>query len=77
MHQVVWAEVANGTLEVSLLAKKKKKDNMVLVHITGHVTDDEAEAVADFVKLLMEAAYRGAWMVYYSVNIRFTPDGRR
>ena len=60
-----------------MLAKKKKKDHMVLVRITGHVTDDEAEAATDFAKLLMEAAYRGAWMIYYTADIRFTPDGRR
>lgn len=60
LHQVVWAEVADSTLEVSLLAKKKKKDSLVLVHIKGHVTEDETAAVADFVKVLMEAAYGGA-----------------
>lgn len=46
-------------MEVSLLAKKKKKDSLVLVHITGHVSESEAQSVAEFTKALMDAAYLG------------------
>lgn len=60
LHQVVWAELAGGTLEVSLLARHKKKDALALLHIAGDVADGEAQAVADFVSVLMDASYKGA-----------------
>ena len=47
-------------MEVSLLARKKKKDNLVLVHITGPVAESEAQRVAEFTDALMNVAYRGA-----------------
>ena len=61
LRYVVWAEVADGNLEVSLIARKKKKSNLVLVHITGPVAPTEMEAVSEFTNTLMAAAYRGRY----------------
>jgi len=62
IRNVVWAEISEDLLEVSLLAKRKrnlKKGSLALVRITGKVTDDQREPAAKFTEVLMSAAYQG------------------
>ncbi|OCH94969.1 hypothetical protein OBBRIDRAFT_788712 [Obba rivulosa] len=60
VRQVLYAEVTpDNALEMSLLARKKKKGPLSLVHISGHVQETEQAAAASFVTELMQAAYDG------------------
>lgn len=60
LRHVVWAEVAEGKLEVSVLAKKKgKKGSLALVHIAGSVPEAERENASAFMQAVMDAAYKG------------------
>ncbi len=60
LRYVLWAEVADGFMEVSLLAKRgENKGYFVIVHITGQIRDQEHATVLDFTEALMSAAYQG------------------
>ena len=60
LRHVLWAETADGALEISVVAKKSRKKNaaLALVHISGKVAGKEEEAKA-FADAVLEAAYRG------------------
>lgn len=59
VRHVLWAELSGETMQVSFLAKRKKKSQLSLVHITGKVQHDEIELASTFTTTLMGAAYAG------------------
>lgn len=60
LRHVVWAELANDVLEVSVLAKKKRKGaQLSLVRVTGAIAEAEKEAVNAFAVAVMEASHAG------------------
>ncbi|RPD80150.1 hypothetical protein L226DRAFT_590646 [Lentinus tigrinus ALCF2SS1-7] len=59
LRNVLWAELKGDAFEVSLLAKKKPKLPLSLLHVTGTVGDADKESAASFTEALMSAAYAG------------------
>ena len=59
-RNVVWSELVDGTLEVSVLAKKRKKEPFSLVRFTSHVEESQQDEVFEFVGALQRASYKGA-----------------
>lgn len=59
-RNVVWSELVDGTLEVSVLAKKRKKGPFSLVRFTTHVEESQRDEVSEFVGALQKASYKGA-----------------
>ncbi len=59
LRNVLWAELKGDAFEVSLLAKKKPKSPLSLLHVTGSVGDADKESAASFTEALMSAAYAG------------------
>lgn len=65
LRNVLWAETSStGDLELSLLAKKKKKANLALVHITGKVEGAQQQEAAAFTEAVLEVAFRGPYRLY-------------
>ncbi|OSC99075.1 hypothetical protein PYCCODRAFT_1438681 [Trametes coccinea BRFM310] len=57
-RNVLWAALNGARFELSVLAKKKPKGPLSLVHVTGPVSDDaDKAAAAAFADALMAAAY--------------------
>ncbi|KAL4253166.1 Lipid Phosphate Formation and Regulation [Abortiporus biennis] len=64
LRHVVWAELSNDTLEVSLLAKRRSRTpggskSLALVHLTGKIKEEERQPASKFTEALMQAAYQG------------------
>ncbi|THH33940.1 hypothetical protein EUX98_g262 [Antrodiella citrinella] len=61
-RNVVWSEYVNGSLEISVLAKRgtrKKATKLVLVHLVTEVEEAQTEAVANFINTLTQHSYKG------------------
>ncbi|KAI0928500.1 hypothetical protein AcW1_005729 [Taiwanofungus camphoratus] len=59
VRHVLWAELSGDTLQISFLARRKKRSPLSLVHITGKVNEQEEELATSFTTNLMDAAYTG------------------
>lgn len=60
LRHVLWAETTEATLDLSVIAKKQKKNSAyALLHISGKVAGQE-EAAEAFAKAVLDAAYKGA-----------------
>lgn len=59
LYNVLWAELVEDVLEVSLLARKKPKLQLSLVHIAGKVEPAVKDNALIFTGSLMQAAYGG------------------
>ncbi|KAI0331144.1 hypothetical protein GY45DRAFT_1434203 [Cubamyces sp. BRFM 1775] len=59
LRNVLWAGLDGALFELSVLAKKKEKAPLNLVHVTGTVSDADKDAAAAFADALMAAAYPG------------------
>ncbi|KAH9901010.1 ATP-NAD kinase-like domain-containing protein [Cubamyces lactineus] len=57
LRNVLWAGLDGALFELSVLAKKKAKAPLSLVHVTGTVRDADKNAAAAFADALMAAAY--------------------
>lgn len=60
LRQVLWAHVLGDTIEVHVLAGKKKGAPLSLVNINSKVQGSEQENAAKWVEELLDGAYRGA-----------------
>ena len=59
LRNVLWAEVNKDVFEVSLLANKKSKAPLSLLHVTGSVSDADREDAVAFTEAVMAGAYAG------------------
>lgn len=59
VRHVLWAELSGDTLQISFLARRKKRSPLSLVHITGKVNEQGEELATSFTTNLMDAAYTG------------------
>ncbi len=59
LRNVLWAELNKDAFEVSLLAKKRPKAPLSLVHVTGTVDDADKESATVFTEAVISAAYAG------------------
>lgn len=59
VRNVVWAEVSDSVLEISFIARRRKKHALSLVHITGRIKDDQVQLATAFAISLLDAAYTG------------------
>ena len=59
LRNVLWAGLDGALFELSVLAKKKAKAPLNLLHVTGSVSDADKHAAAAFADALMAAAYPG------------------
>lgn len=59
VRNVVWAEVSDSVLEISFIARRRKKHALSLVHITGRIKDDQVQLATAFATSLLDAAYAG------------------
>ncbi|KAJ8455326.1 hypothetical protein ONZ51_g12506 [Trametes cubensis] len=60
LRNVLWAGLDGALFELSVLAKKKAKAPLNLLHVTGSVSDADKHAAAAFADALMAAAYPAA-----------------
>ena len=60
LRNVMWAEVDGGALKISLLARKKPKSHLTLLHISVQVSDAEREGAVSLAGTVMAAAYAGS-----------------
>ncbi|KAI0341603.1 hypothetical protein BDW22DRAFT_1429735 [Trametopsis cervina] len=59
LRHIVWAELAEGNLKLSALARKRQKQKLSLVHVGGKVPEDKREAADAFVAAVMERSHKG------------------
>jgi hypothetical protein len=61
LRQVLWAEVANGTIEVHVLAHKKKNASagLTLVNVNGKIHAEDVGSAPNWAEELMKASYLG------------------
>ncbi|KAH9946049.1 ATP-NAD kinase-like domain-containing protein [Epithele typhae] len=59
LRNVLWAGIDNDVLTVSLLARKKARSPLSLIHVTGPVADTDKEAASSFSGTVMAVAYIG------------------
>lgn len=59
LRQVLWAETRDDSLEVCVLARRKKGVQLKLLHISGRVAAAQQQDAQAFTEAVLEAAYRG------------------